>query len=540
MLLPRFLLSAAFLAACATAHTASPPRVILIVLADDVGYAQAGWIPNSPASTGGPNGTSLTPRLDALARDGLILSSHYTSFWCTPSRASLLTGRLPVHVQMQQSFPESPSQGIPRDMTALPAYFRDAGFHTLSVGKWDVGCSTPDHTPKGRGFARSLVSFEHMTDRWSQKIFPGGTACTLVDPTITDLWADDGPARTLNGTGFSEDLHVAALLDMIASADAAKPLLVYYAPHVAHYPLQVPRAYLDLFAFMTDDETACNATVPYIYPNATEPLRCRAQEAALMYLLDGAVGRVVDALAARGLWNETLMLFSSDNGAPLDVQESGGNNFPLRGSKYSSWEGGIRVPAFLGGGFVPASRRGQTEPGAVHIADWLATLSSVAGVNASYDPKAAAAGLPPIDSINVWPLIAGETATSPRVEMPISPQVLLSYPYKLLLGPQDWAGYTGEVYPNASSVIPSMSPNQWAFCGSGCLFDVSKDPEERVDIAPVSSDIVKTMTARLAVLAEGFFSNNDTGVDACPKGTALCGCWAAVNTWGGFLGPFQL
>lgn len=104
-----------------------PPRVILIVLVDDVGYAQTGWIPNSPASTGGPNGTSLTPRLDALAREGLVLSSHYTSFWCTPSRASLLTGRLPVHVQMQQSFPESPSQGIPRNMTAMPAYFADAG-----------------------------------------------------------------------------------------------------------------------------------------------------------------------------------------------------------------------------------------------------------------------------------------------------------------------------------------------------------------------------------------------------------------------------
>ncbi len=517
-----------------------PPRVILIVLADDIGYANVGWIPNSPAATGGPNGLSLTPRLDTLAHAGLILSSHYTSFWCTPSRASLLTGRLPVHVQMQQSFPESPSQGIPRNMTALPAYFTAAGWATYAVGKWDCGVSTPDHLPLGRGFEHSLVSFEHMTDRWTQKIFPGGTACTLVDATITDLWADDGPARTLNGTGFSEDIHSATLIDMIVNADANKPLLIYYAPHIAHYPLQVPRAYLDKFAFMTDDESACNATIPYIYPNSTGPFRCRAQESALINLLDDVVGGIVDALVTRGWWNETFMLFSSDNGAPLDIQESGGSNFPLRGGKYSSWEGGTKVPAFISGGFVPESRRGMTESGAIHIADWLATLAGIAGIDAQSDPKAAAAGLPLSDSLNVWPLLSGMNATSPRVEIPISPQVLVQYPYKLLLGPQDWAGYTSPVYPNASSVIPANSPNQWAFCGSGCLFDVRADPEERNDIASTNKEIVKSMTARLALLSSGFYSNNDTGVDVCPQGTQLCGCWAAINIWGGFLGPYQL
>ncbi len=127
------------LAVLAGAAAAAAPRVILVVLADDIGYAQAGWIPGSPASTGARNGTSLTPRLDALARDGLVLGAHYTSFWCTPSRVALLTGRLPVHAQMQQSFPESPSQGIPRNFTALPAYFTTAGWQTAAVGKCVAG-----------------------------------------------------------------------------------------------------------------------------------------------------------------------------------------------------------------------------------------------------------------------------------------------------------------------------------------------------------------------------------------------------------------
>ena len=273
------------------------------------------------------------------------------------------------------------------------------------MGKWDAGVATPDHTPRGRGFAEALVSFEHMTDRWTQRVFPGGTACTLLDPTIVDLWDGDAPAVGLNGTGFSEDLHLARVLRALAGAaePGAPPLLLYYAPHVAHYPLQVPKAYLDKFAFMGDDEGACNATVPYVYPGAdpAQPLRCRAMEAALMALLDDAVGSAADALKASGLWAETLMLFASDNGAPLDVQESGGkcvawrrffsarptrffpararpaplnarspsvfSNWPLRGGKYASWEGGVRVPAFVSGGFLPPSRRGAEEPGPIHI-----------------------------------------------------------------------------------------------------------------------------------------------------------------------------
>jgi arylsulfatase I/J len=515
--------------------------VILVVLADDIGMAQVGWVPNSSASRGGPDGSSLTPRLDALASQGLILSSHYTSFWCTPSRVSFLSGRLPVHAQTGQDFPETPSAGMPRNMTGLGHLLKRANFSTAAVGKWDAGCATPDHTPQGRGFDASLVSFEHMTDRWTQKIFPGGTACTLIDPTITDLFLNGAPARDLNGTGFSEDLHVAHVRGIIANTSSEQPLFIYYAPHIAHYPLQVPQAALARFDFMADDESACNSTVPYIWPGQTNTsaFRCRAMAAALVNLLDGAIGSIVDALVARGLWEETLMLFSSDNGAPLDVSESGGNNFPLRGSKYSSWEGGVRVPAFVSGGFLPAARRGATEAEPIHISDWYRTLGNLVGVDA-HDARAAAAGLPPVDSLDVWPLVSGASPTSPRTEIPVSPNVLISFPWKLLRGPQDWSGRTSQVYPNATSVLPSASPNQWEFCGAGCLFDIVSDPEEYHDVAAANPALVANLSARLDFLRTSFFSNNDTGVDACPPGTPLCGCWAAIHTWGGFFGPYQI
>ena len=528
--------------ALASPPSPPPPRVILTILADDIGVGQVGFVSGSPASTGGPGGGSLTPSLDALAADGIRLTNHFTSFWCAPSRAAFLTGRLPVHVQMGQSFPENPSQGIPRNMTSMAALLARCGYETAAVGKWDAGMATRDHTPRGRGFAHSLISFEHMTDRWTQAIWPGGTACTLYDPTIKDLWADDGPARNLNGTAFQEDLHVSRLLSLIANASAAAPLFLYYAPHVAHYPLQVPEAALALFDFMSDDEGACNATVPYVFPAAggqTQPYRCRAMEAALIHYLDAAIGTVVDALVARGWWNETLMLFASDNGAPLDVAESGGNNYPLRGGKYASWQGGVTTPAFIGGGYVPPARRGVTVDAPVHIADWLATFAGLAGVDPT-DARGAASGLPPVDSVDLWPLLMGSNTTSPRQEIPISPDVLVAWPYKLLRGLQDWSGYTGPVYPNASSVAPDASPNTWTFCGGGCLYNLADDNEERTDVAAAHPDIVKALTLRLDLLKSDYYSNNETGTDVCPKGTLFCGCWAAVNVHGGFLGPYQI
>ena len=516
----------------------APPKIILFVLADDVGGNMVGWAAGSTVSRGGPGNGSFTPRLDALAAEGLILDNAMAAFWCTPSRSSFLTGRLPVHVQSGQDFPETPHAGVPRYMGSLAAKLGAAGIEPHVVGKWDLGMATPDHTPEGRGFNSSLIYWEHMSEQYTQKIFPGGTACTLYDPTISDLWSNGGPAVGLNGTAFLEYLHRDRLDALLSSWDGERPLFILYAPHVAHYPLQVPKDWLDRYAFMGNDEGACNATVPYVYPGAPPgaPMRCRAQGAALMGLLDSIVGNYTDALKARGVWDDTLVIFQSDNGAPLDVNEAGGGNFPLRGGKYSSWQGGVQTPAFVAGGYLPAARRGAREAGLTHIADWWATLIGLAGGDPS-DARAAAHGLPPPDALDLWPLLSGINGTSPRVEVPIAPSSLISWPWKFLKGPQWWSGWQGPLYPNASS--PAQSPNIWELCGEGCLFDLASDPGEHQNVAAANPAIVRALSARIDALAAGFWSNNDTGVDACPPGTPLCGCWAAVHTWGGFLGPYQ-
>jgi arylsulfatase B len=520
-----------------------PPRVIFFVMGDDIGNGMVGFTRGSPVAHGGPGGGSFTPHLDSLAAEGLVLDNAMAAFWCTPSRSSFLSGRLPVHVQMGQDFPETPSAGMPRGMGSLAAKLQAAGYSTHAIGKWDLGIATPGHTPRGRGFNSSLVYFEHMNEQYTQKIFPGGTACTLYNPTITDLWDGNGPATGLNGTGFLELLHRDRLMSLLADWDpvSGPNLFIYYAPHVAHYPLQVPQDWLERYGpdLVPDDEGACNATVPYVYPGAPpgQSMRCRAQGAALIGMLDEIVGNATALLKAKGVWQDTFFALQSDNGAPLDPAEAGGGNFPLRGGKYSSWQGGLQTPALVSGGVLPAARRGQREGGLLHIADWWATLIGLAGGDPS-DAPAAAAGLPPVDSLDMWSLLSGAAPGSPRQEVPVDPSTLVVYPWKLLRGPQWWSGWQGPQYPNASS--PQRSPNVWHLCGTGCLYNLASDPTESQDVAALHPQLVSSMSARLDVLAQGFFSNQDKGVDACPNGTQLCGCWAAVNTWGGYLGPYQV
>ena len=146
--------------------------------------------------------------------------------------------------------------------------------------------------------------------------------------------------------------------------------------------------------------------------------------------MDDVVGDLVSLLKEKGLWNNLLLVISSDNGGGL---KEGGNTYPLKGGKGSEWQGGIRVNGLVSGGYLPENMRGQKTDGYIHIADWYATFCYLAGVDPT-DQKAAEAKLPPIDSLNMWPMISGQNATSPRVDIPASYSTLISGDYKILQG----------------------------------------------------------------------------------------------------------
>ena len=483
----------------------SKPHIVFMMV-DDWGWADVGYHQNSSTKD------VQTPNIDSLVKEGLQLDQQYVFNWCSPTRSAFLSGRVPIHVNdvttselvYNPNDPVSGFDGIPRNMTGIGIKMKEGGYATHMVGKWDAGMATPDHTPQGRGFDTSLNYFYHANDYYTE------TAGSCNKTKIVDLWDTDKPANTLNGTGpdnYEEGLFKERILQIINNHDPSTPLFLYYAAHIVHRPYQVPDKYLKKFDFIDE--------------------QYRRVYLAMVNYLDDVVGEIVQALKNKGLWDNLLFVASSDNGGP-ERSEFGGNNYPLKGGKWTDWQGGVRVNSFASGGYLPKSMQGQKTDGYIHIADWYATFSSLAGVDPT-DEQAAKVKLPPIDSLNMWPLISGQNSTSPRVDIPISENTLISGKYKILLGDVEQAGWTGPVYPNTTKPSGISAVEH---CGkSGCLYNIMDDPEERINLAEKMPDVLKEMQAKLAKYQASIFSP-DRGKDS------LAACQTAMNVYHGFWGPF--
>ena len=220
-----------------------------------------------------------------------------------------------------------------------------------------------------------------------------------------------------------------------------------------------------------------------------------------------------------------------------------GANMPLRGGKYAPWEGGVRVAAFVSGGALPPAVRGTKQPAMVHGCDWYATFAFLAGEDPT-DHLAASSGLPPIDSVNLWPLISGANATSPRAVLPLDDNSIIVGDWKLLLGAVSESGWTGYVYPNASTAGGAKIDGRHNCGETGCLFNVAVDMGEHTDRAAEQPTRVAAMAKILAAEKQAYYENHDVGVDSCPVGwdrevSKSCGCWMAKHKYGGAFGPFQ-
>ena len=479
---------------------------ILFLLVDDWGWANVGY--HREVAT--PE--VQTPNFDSLVKDGLELDQNYVFHFCSPSRSSLMTGRLPIHVNVgngvQNYNPDDPISGfagIPPKMTGIAEKLKDAGYETHMVGKWHAGSITFDQIPTGKGFSTYFGYLGGMNDYFTER----QGACNGT--AIVDLWDTDKPAWGVNGTGpdnYEEGLFTERVLEVVSNHDQTKPLFLYYAPHIVHTPLEVPDRYVNMFSFIDDHD--------------------RQYYHAMTKYLDDFVGKLVSMLKEKGLWDNLLFVISSDNGGPV-YPGGGANNYPLKGGKVSDWQGGIRVNGFVSGGYLPEKMRGQKTDGYIHIADWYATFCYLAGVDPT-DERAAEAKLPPIDSLNMWPMISGQNSTSPRVDIPASNSTLISGDYKILQGVVAQAGWTGPQYPNLTN--PSGGIKVLEKCGQGgCLYNIKEDPEERVNLATKMPDVLKEMQEKLAKYQATSF-NPKRG-----KESPLF-CETVMNKYKGFMGPF--
>ena len=493
------LLAVLFFTTVATADT--KPHIVF-VLVDDWGWANVGYHRDPPTKE------VVTPNIDGLLKEGLELNQHYAYRFCSPSRSSLLSGRLPIHVNdlnvpIYKYNPQDPTSGfggIPPNMTDISVKLSQAGYIAHHVGKWHAGAASWDQMPTGRGFQSYFGYLDGFNDYYTE-IFPLAK-CNGTE--IVDLWDTDKPAHGVNGTDYEETLFKERVMSIINQYNSSSPLFLYYAAHLVHAPLEVPDSYLKKFSFIDNkDRQIYHAMVNY---------------------MDDIIGEMISALKKKSMWDNLLFFVIADNGGPLG---SGANNYPLKGGKMTDWQGGVRVNALVAGGFLPAQMRGQKTEGYIHIADWYATFCAIAGVDPT-DERAAKANLPPIDSLNMWPLISGQNSTSPRVDIPLSHNSLISGKYKILTGTVPQAGWTGPQFPNNTG--HGVTTKQQ--CGdTGCLYNIIDDPEERTNLARNEADILKSMQTKLANYQSSYFNPN--------RGSeSPLACDAAMNKYGGFWGPY--
>ena len=402
---------------------------IVYIIADDMGWADVGY-----------HGSEIrTPNIDRLAEEGVTFNQHYVAPTCTPTRVGLMTGRYPSRFGIT-----SPDYGniFEKDTVTLASALRTAGYDTHISGKWHMG-SPPDCVPLKYGFLTSYGYFDGQIDPYTH-LYKTGRRCWHRNDSLVDE------------EGHATDLITDEAVRVIESKGAT-PFFLYVAYSVPHSPLSEPDEWVSL------------------YEDTVSEISRRWFAASITHMDDG-IRRIMEALERKGVRDETLIIFSSDNGGQKDwhnkEQYDGryadkphtvlGNNLPLRGWKGQVYEGGIRVPAL-------ANWRGVLKPGTVqspvHIVDWMPTLCRVGGVKPRDDLQ--------WDGQDIWPFVTGKEEKAP-------PRTLYwKTPKEFGLRQGDW------------KLIVAADGSRKE------LFDLASDPYEKKDLALDQPERVGELTAIL-------------------------------------------
>ncbi|HEX6063741.1 MAG TPA: sulfatase-like hydrolase/transferase, partial [Longimicrobiales bacterium] len=306
-----------FLAVSAAQAQTQPPNIVIIV-ADDIGYADFGF----QGSTDIP-----TPHIDRLARAGVRFTNAYVSGpYCSPTRAGLLTGLYPQrfgHEFNPALTAAGMPPGLPLGQWTMADRLREHGYRTALFGKWHLGMR-PEFHPLERGFDEFYG-------------FLGGAHSYFATPDTGRMAIMDGRKPVSDSLYLTESITNRAV-DFI-KRNAAQPFLLYLAYNAAHTPMHATPQYLERLAHI--------------------PPGPRRTYAAMIAAMDDGIGRTLDALREQGLDERTIVFFFSDNGGPTmqGTSVNASSNAPLRGSKRQTWEGGIRVPfAIRWTGKLPADQ----------------------------------------------------------------------------------------------------------------------------------------------------------------------------------------
>lgn len=448
---------------------------IIVILADDMGS-------NDITFNGGgvADGAVPTPHIDSIGHDGCNFPLAYAgNATCSPSRAALMTGRYPTrfgfeftgvpinfarvvalnmgnpfhkaiyHHEREKDVPPFQTQGLPTSEITIAELLSEAGYHTVHVGKWHLGETEKFH-PERHGFHESLgflAGGSMYDDPQNANVV---NAKQSFDPIDSFIWAaqpsgvrfNGGPVFKTDGymTDYLTDEAIAAM-----EANRTRPFFMYLAYNAPHSPLQATKADYD--------------ALPQI---ESHPLRVYA---AMIRNLDRNIGRVLEAIREKGLENDTLVIFTSDNGGANYLGFEALNK-PYRGWKATFFEGGLRVPFFMRWpGRLP---KGESVAAPVSHFDIYATAAAVAGVRVPSDRV--------LDGKNLIPFIEKTETGQPHEAL-----YWQSGNYRTIRT-ADW-----------KLQVDGTRKKQW-------LFHLADDPTEQHDLAESNPAKVAELAAKLATI----------------------------------------
>ncbi|SHN33042.1 Arylsulfatase A [Cyclobacterium lianum] len=432
-------------------HQTKPPNIILI-MADDLGWGDVGFNGNKRIKT---------PELDAMARNGLVMSRFYAaSAVCSPTRGSFLTGRHPERYGITHA---NTGHMKPQEQT-IAEILKSKGYTTGHFGKWHLGTLTVKEKDANRGGPGGAAHYappwengfdvcfstESKVPTWDPMVTPASDAQDIGNRTPgehfgTYYWSGENQKVTDNLEGDDSRVIMDRVIPFIDTASASgKPFLSVIWFHTPHLPVLAGPAYRSRYPDYSEDQQHYYGSIS---------------------AMDDQIGRLRRFIRAKGLAENTLIWFCSDNGpeGPAAVNRTQGSSGPFRGRKRSLYEGGIRVPGLVE---WPAQiKPGQHTGLPVSTSDIFPTLLSVLGLDTNQD-------ILPVDGIDILPLVREEVEDRPssiafRFQ---NQQAIMDNRYKL---------YSSDNGDNFA------------------LFDLYEDPGEATDIASSNPQIVSAMAREL-------------------------------------------
>jgi arylsulfatase B len=486
----------------------APATHIILMVLDDVGHSDT-TITQTDKIVG-----YNTPNLKRLALEhGAVLGNYYTQTVCSPTRSALMTGRWPFTMGMQHVTTLVPGSvaHLPLTTPTLPEILKHYGYESHMVGKWHLGYAAPEYTPTGRGFHTFYGYLQGQIDYFNKTVLGSQVKTGGLD--FWDAGLDFNTEyrqvdRSAIGT-YSLDLYEKRVEDLLqkyndthgtAAQRKKHPLFLYYAHQSVHIPLE---------ARSVEPSSRCGKA------GKTRQVYC-----AMMMELDDAIGRFEAALHRFNMWDDALWIVTTDNGGmvpwtsntfpPSEVPFPGsvGSNYPLRGSKTTLFEGGVRALAFITGGVLSPQDRGTKRMELMHAVDLPAMAVRVASIRqrTSFGDGHALTQIRLRCEDSLPESVLAATSAPPRSDVPIniinsgkSYSAIRFGDFKLIVGPaspppgikvlEGW-------YPANAASAPELpaetrSPHLY-------LFDVVRDPEERDNLVFVNRTLVKEGLLRLA------------------------------------------